>query len=277
VPARCGNQRPDIAGISGADGLAIGGEGTIYFTQQPAGPDGWVGRLQPGAAPEPRWARIPGSAQSLWGLATDGRRQRLYVASASNQAIFWLDLSVDPPSLHQLVTGLSAPNDVAVDRAGNVYFSSRGDKHVHRVAPAGVASVVTRSPIPGQYSPAGLAFGPAGELFVGSASGPLLRIDLTDGIETQRVAHGDYTGWANGIAVDARGRLYVGGYGQSGNQPGFVRIDGSDAQPVSLQPGARFSSMAFGRGALDCRDLYLAVSNGELRRIQTDTPGLPVP
>ena len=156
------------------DGLAIAAEGTIYFTQQPGEPDGWVGRLRPGGTPERRWVRVPGSGGSLWGLAIDGSRKRLYVLSGDNGAIFWLDLTVDLPPLQELVTDLDVPNDVALDRDGNVYFSSRGDKHIYRVTPAGVRSGVTREPVPGRFSPAALAFGPGDELFAGSASGPVL-------------------------------------------------------------------------------------------------------
>src|SRR5262245_29634934 len=49
----CGTERPNIAGINGSEGLVIGADGAIYFSQARA-----VGRLRPGAAsqPEKGWA-----------------------------------------------------------------------------------------------------------------------------------------------------------------------------------------------------------------------------
>ena len=103
------------------------------------------------------------------------------------------------------------------------------------------------------------------------------RIELADGVEQRRSPHGDDGGWANGLAFDARGRLYVGGYTLGGSEADIARIDDSGAPSLSIQSGPGFASLAFGRGALDCRDLYIAVPTGPLRRIQTDTPGLRIP
>ena len=44
-------------------------------------------------------------------------------------------------------------------------------------------------------------------------------------------------------------------------------------QRVEVARDGRFASMAFGRGALDCNDLYVAVPSGAMRRLATDTPG----
>ena len=46
---------------------------------------------------------------------------------------------------------------------------------------------------------------------------------------------------------------------------------------MPLLDGPAFRGLAFGRGALDCRDLYVASQSGPLRRITTDAYGLPVP
>ena len=256
-----------------ADGLAIAPDGTIYYTR--AGqPEAWVGRLRPGGAPASTWVRIPGPGVRLWGLALDSRRNRLFVAAGSAQTIFQVDLSLEPPAVRPLIDGLMLPNDLAVDGEGNVYFSERGDGKIHRVTPAGARNEVTPSSLGPQNSPGGLAFGPDGALYAGTFNGPIMRIELAGGVERSRAPWGDFMDRANGLAFDARGRLYVGTFSPTDDAL-LVRIDDGEGGPVEIQEGPHFSSMAFGRGALDCRDLYVALPSGPMRRIETDTPGSP--
>jgi sugar lactone lactonase YvrE len=272
-PSACGTQRPDIDGLTNVDGLAIAPDGTIYYTR--AGePEALVGRLEPGGAPASSWVRIPADGARLWGLALDSRRNRLFVAAGGAQAIFQVDLSAEPPAVRPLLEGLMVPNDLAIDSAGNVYFSERGDGKIHRVTPAGARNEVTPTSIGRQNSPGGLAFGLDGALYAGTFNGPIMRIELDGGVERSRAPWGAFSDRANGLAFDARGRLYVGTF-SSTDEARLVRIDDSEGDPVEIQSGPHFSSLAFGRGALDCRDLYVAVPSGPMRRIQTDAPGAP--
>jgi sugar lactone lactonase YvrE len=271
----CGNERPDIREIENADGLAIAGDGTIYFTRG-GEPEAWVGRLRPhGSRTELYWIRIPGSGLRLWGLAVDDRRNCLYVAAGDTRAIYRVDLTLETPAVEPFATGLMSPNDIALDGQGNVYFSERGDGKVHRVTPEGMRNDVTPSSVDGRNWAGGLAFGPLGALFVGTYQG-IVRIELESGVERSRALYGAFSGRGNGLAFDAAGRLYVGTYSPDDDAQ-LVRIDGSEATAVELQAGTRFSSLAFGRGALDCKDLYIAMPAGPMHRIATDSPGAPVP
>ena len=103
---------------------------------------------------------------------------------------------------------------------------------------------------------------------------PIVRIELSAGVERSRAAYGAFSGRTNGLAFDARRRLYVSVSLPEGNGR-LVRIDGNEAPPVELMSGDLFSGLAFGRGALDCKDLYVASPAGTLRRLETDTPGTP--
>jgi sugar lactone lactonase YvrE len=272
----CGTQRPDVGGITHVDSLAIGADGTIYFMR--TGPaEAWVGRLQPGGAqPELQWKRIPGSAMRLWGLAVDSRRSRLYVAAGEVDTIYRVDLTDDGPEPRPFVTDVQEPSDLAVDREGNLYFGERGDGKVHRVTPEGTRREVTPSRVGPGSSPAGIALGPDGALYVGNYGGPIIRVELEDGVEQRRGAWGEFSGRANGLAFDAAGRLYVGTY-STAQDAQLVRVDASESEPILIQSGPHFSSLAFGRGALDCKDLYIAVPTGPMRRITTDTPGAAMP
>jgi hypothetical protein len=46
-----------------------------------------------------------------------------------------------------------------------------------------------------------------------------------------------------------------------------------ESAAIQVAGGASFGGMAFGRGALDCRDLYVAVPTGPLLRLTTGVPG----
>jgi sugar lactone lactonase YvrE len=272
IASACGAEKPDISQLTEMDGLAIGKDGTIYFTRVGL-PEAWVGRLRPrGGEPEPQWVRIPGSGMRLWGLALHGGGNRLYVASGANQAIYQVDLSVQPPEVGTLIDGLELPNDLAIDREGNVYYSERGDGKVYRVTAEGTRREVTPTPVGNQNSPTALTFGPDGALYAGTFNGPVVRIELVGGVEQRRAPYGLFDGRANGLIVDMAGRLYVGTFEYT-NRAELVRIDDRETAPVQLQMGPHFSSMAFGRGALDCKDLYIAMPVGPMRRLETDTPG----
>jgi sugar lactone lactonase YvrE len=270
----CGSEKPDITGIANVDGLAIGPDGTIYFTRL-GEEQAWVGRLRPGGGPpRPYWANIPETGgERLWGLALDSLRNRLYVASGDSQAIYRIDVASDPPQVQLLLGGVEVPSDLAVDRDGDIYFSERGDGKIHRVTPDGARNEVTPEPVGNQNSPGALVFGPDGALYVGTFNGPVVRLELADGVERNRSPWGGFEGRANGMAFDGRGRLYVGTYVTGGGDAQLVRVDGADADAVVVQEGVQFSSLAFGRGALDCKDLYIAMPAGPMLRLETDTPG----
>jgi sugar lactone lactonase YvrE len=275
----CGTERPNLAGITNADSIAIGPDGTLYFSQV-AMTDGHVGRLRPGgAAAEKQWVRVPMGAR-IYGLAVDAGRRRLYVASSSGKAIHWVDLNAPMPTLQNLVTALGNPNDIAVATNGDVYYSDQGDNQIHRITPAGMRTVASKTALTPASKPAGLAFGSDGALYVGtSPSGPILRFDLANGVESARRSYGHYIGWGNGLVFDERGRLYLSTTisAMTMGESRVVRIASDDSGAIQIVGGRNFGGMAFGRGALNCNDLYIASSSGALQRFESDAKGLPLP
>jgi sugar lactone lactonase YvrE len=269
----CGTGRGAVEGISGADGLAIGPDGTIYFTSDD-GTDGWVGRMY-GTIIERQWLRIEGAPLTA-GLALDRTGKALYVAGVSAQGIIRYDLGASVTGT-AVVTGVTLINDVVVGPDDRVYFSRQSDRHVYAFTPpTGPAFAVTTSTIgaaAADQAPAALAFGPDGALYVGMRKGgPILRLTLDPVTrrETGRAAYGTVTGWGNGLAFDQSGRLYVALYDDELMER-VVRVGPGGNEDV--ETNGRFASMAFGRGPLDCHDLYIAVPPGSMRRLATDTPG----
>jgi sugar lactone lactonase YvrE len=275
----CGSARPDLSAVVGTDGLAIASDGTIYFTSDD-GTHGWVGRMPPGQPAELDWLRIDW-APTLRGLALDEARDRLYVASVSGRAIIVFDNLSGSASGTVLIERIDEVNDLAVDAAGNVYYGLQRDRHIYRIGPqGGAAERVTLQevgdPAAGQ-APAALAFAPDGALLVGMKNGgPIHRLVLAGGVEQSRSAFGTFDGWANGMAFDSAGRLYVGLYHDS-NEARLVRLDADGFNLSDQLSGGRYGSLAFGRGPLDCRDLYAAQPHAAMQRLPTDTPGRPPP
>jgi sugar lactone lactonase YvrE len=277
----CGRGKASLTGVAEADGVAITPDGTLYFTTSD-GTDGWVGRIRPGLAPEPKRLKVPGGYAN-WGLAVDSARSRLYVAAVSGGTIHWFDISQETPipTARTLVTGLTEPNDLAIGKNGAVYYSHQGNGRIYQVPVGGTAVEVTTSVLGvtslGQ-APSALAFGPSGVLFAGLRSGgAIFALGLTAARESSRDPFGTFTGWVNGMAIDRAGRLYVGTYHDT-DPTSLYRItaDGLGVTTLISNSG-RFAGMAFGRGALDCYDLYLADPQGPMRVLTVDERGLLLP
>jgi eukaryotic-like serine/threonine-protein kinase len=275
----CGVEAPDVSSIRNVRGLAIDGDGTLYFSQEDAR-QSWVGRLRPGGHPvEPRWLPLP-AASGISALAVDAGRRALYVASVGGARLQTIDLRASPPAVRDLLTGIDGePRGLAIDEAGNVYYSHHRDRLVFRVTPRGVATPVTTGELvddDGQFSrPVALAFGPQGDLFVGTNTADLFRLQLQAGRETARSLFGNAGARGGGLAFDLRGRLYLAEYWPG--RRSLFRIEADGSRFVAVGEGTQLGPIAFGRGSLDCRDLYVASGDGPLQRIRTDTPGYPPP
>jgi hypothetical protein len=268
-PAGCGTGAADITGISDADGVVVDTDGSVYFLTDDA-VHSYVGRIRPGQPPELNWARVDNSP-TTWGLALDSAKKRVYVLVVDGVgALVAFDNIQGAPIGSKFVTGIDNGNDVVVAADGTVYYSQQGDRQIYSVPrTGGVPKVVTTMPV-GLTSlkqlPAALAFTAEGDLLVGlDHGGSIFRITLAGGREASRSPLGSWMGWANGLAFDRLGLLYVSIYDDT-EPRSVVRIE-PDGSTTTITAGGRFSSIAFGRGVLDCRDLYVADPFGPMRRV----------
>lgn len=261
----CGSGQPSVSGIRGTEGLVIGPDGTIYYSQ-----NGAVGRLTPGGSPEGRWVTLQG-ASTVWGLALDTQRQRLYVGSPATQSIFAVDLSASTPAATTFLRSAGQPNGLTIAADGTLYYSDFGGGQVYSVNPDGMRTQVTTARISGAN---GVAFGPDGALYVDSYSaGTLIKLTLTDGRESARETVASGLGSPDGLAFDADGRIYVGD-----NRGRLIRLEADGSSPEVLGMGiAAAANVEFGAGALSCTDIYVA-SGGTLFRYTMGTArGAAVP
>lgn len=268
VPAMtaCGMERPTITGIRGTEGLVIGPDGTIYYSQRSA-----IGRLRPGGSPENNWVALTG-ATTVWGLALDPARQRLYAGSPATRIIYAVDLSADPAAATTLYANAGGPNGLTLDPNGDVIYSDFNGGQVYRVTPDGTRSTITTSRI---AAPNGVAFGPDGALYVDSyQTGSLIKLTLADGRESARETVAMGLGAPDGLAFDAMGRIYIGD-----NQGGrLIRLDADGSNPEVLGMGiSAAANIEFGAGALPCTDIYVASGGTLFRYTMGTTAGAAVP
>jgi sugar lactone lactonase YvrE len=265
----CGGARPSLAGITGTEGMIIGRDGTIYYSQ-----GGAVGRMTPGGTADDAWSDLPGGG-TVWGLALDAANTTLFVGSPGNNAIYRIDTATGVATMH--VAASMGPNGLTMGPDGALYYSRFNASSVWRVAtaPGSVATQVTLTPISNAN---GVAFDDDGTLLVCSYSaGTLTRLTLTAGIETGRAPVASGLGSPDGVAVDANGDYWV-----TNNAAGdllYVRSsDGMVTNVTMTTPSINAAaSLDFGAGALDCEDIYVA-SGGTLFRYEMGTvAGAAVP
>jgi glucose/arabinose dehydrogenase len=260
----CGSARPNLDGISTAEGLVIAPDGTIYFTQ-PA--SNFLGRYRPPyTQPEVRWLDIGPKAL---GATLDPKQNVLYIGSRSRKKLLAITLS-QPPASKELADVEAGINGLTLGTDGNVFYTDQAGGHVYRVSSGGEKTQVTTSPI---EEPSGLAFGPDARLYVLThAKAKVTKLQVWFGKEIDRVAFADVgaTGGkdAGGIVFDSKGQMYV-----TATDLFRVSRDGKQVERLGPAPGARAE---FGVGPLSCTDLYTAGNGKGISRRQVDVPGMLV-
>jgi sugar lactone lactonase YvrE len=269
-PAGCGLATTDVSAIKNVDGLAIDDDGTIYLLTDDS-THSYVGRLKPNQPYDQKWRRLDNSPVT-WGIALDRKNRRIYVLLVGPPGALVVFDDIDGAATgSQVVTDLENPNDAVVGEDGSVYVSNQGDRTVYRVQRAGLKSPISTTPFGDKamgQMPSALTIDPAGNLIVGlEPGGPIYRVALSaDGMQTSRTAIPGWNGWANGLTYDRSGRLYIGIYHDT--QPrNLVRLE-PDGRVTTIAMNGRFSSIAFGRGPLDCRDLYVTDPYAAMRRVR---------
>lgn len=253
----CGTGRPMVNGVDGTEGLIIGRDGTIYYSQSRA-----VGRIAPGRSSDSTWVSLPGTASTVWGIALDAANETLYVGSPTAGAIYSVDLTAATPTATVFVASAGAPNGLTVGPDGALYYSDFGGNRVMRVpAEGGTPTAVTTSAI---VQANGVAFDDDGTLLVASyGTGVLFRLTLSAGVETGRTMAATGLGSPDGVALDANGDIWV-----TDNAGRVLHVTDAGATVTPVRMGVTSAaSLDFGVGELSCGDLYVA-SGGSMLRLE---------
>ena len=192
----------------------------VYVTDRPTGQvyiynrDGAYQRTLTLAKPIQGWQPV--------GIAFDASGQ-LYVGDLSGAfaKVLVIDRTANVVRTLGQTSQLSFPNGIAVDKAGNVYVADSNNGRLIVFAPDGsVAAQVGRGTGEGNLGlPRGVAVDDQGRVHVGDATGQGVfvyrgpttdskRLDFVGFFGGQGVEDGKFE-FPNGVAVDARGRVYV--------------------------------------------------------------------
>jgi sugar lactone lactonase YvrE len=267
----CASSTPatfDLSMAGRAEGLVIGPDGTIYFSDF----DKHVMRYVPPYATgvEKTWATVENGW--IFGIMLDPKRNVIYAGSRSPRmmttpapAVYKIDIS-DPTKVTKFADAEAGINGLTMGDDGSLFYADqccsatmpdpmRG--HIYRVTPDGKKTQVTKTPIDNAD---GIAFGPDKKLYVipylGTAC-PItaLTLDATF-TETARdtfvdlAANGAKNG--DGIAFDNKGNLYA-------TAAGLFRV--TPDKKVTKLSDVGGANIEFGAGALTCNELLWATNN----------------
>jgi sugar lactone lactonase YvrE len=264
-PMTCGAEVAPAANITRTEGLAIDMDGVVYYSQS-----GFLGRRRPGSARENAWVTLPG-ATTVWGIACRVDGIAFVGSPSAGGNLFRIDTTAASPVAQVLYAAAGGANGVTVGPDGAAYYSDFSGGHVYRVDDAGMRTQVTAGTI---AQPNGLLFDDDGTLLVlayGAGQIHRLTLDATMS-EVSRSLAGTIAGSRlDGIAKDDAGRYLL-----TDNGGGrLLRTDGSFGSLEVLVTGVpAAANIAFGKGPLDCTDVYVA-SSGALGFFESDVSGRP--
>jgi sugar lactone lactonase YvrE len=261
----CASSTPatfDISMFGRAEGLVIGPDGTVYFSDF----NNHVMRYVPpySAGLERTWATVENGW--IFGIMLDPKRKVIYAGSRSPKgmttpapAVYKIDVT-DPTKVSKFAEAEAGINGLTMGDDGSLFYADQccsptmpipDGGHIYRITPDGTKTRVTKTPIDNAD---GIAFGPDKALYVIpylSAGCPVTRLTLDATFtETARETYVDLAadGGKNGdgIAFDKDGNLYL-------TAAGLYKVDKSKkVTKLSMIGGA---NIEFGAGALACHDL----------------------
>ena len=151
--------------------------------------------------------RLTGIALLVGWLAVPARSQMILVANNGSDTIGQFGLN--GTNLGTLATGVSFPNGLALDAAGNVYVAAAGTTSVNAYSAAG-GSLGTFATT-GLNNPMGLAFDTAGNLYVANFGSNSVERFSPAGADLGVFASANLNGPA-ALVFDHSGNLYVANY-----------------------------------------------------------------
>src|SRR5690242_9009242 len=101
-------------------------------------------------------------------------------------------------------TGLSVPEGLALDGAGNLFVANRGNNTIMKFTPGGVGSIFANT---GLNNPEGICFDKAGNLYVNNIDGSYIQKFTPGGVGSLFASVANPAGIC--LAIDGTGNLYA--------------------------------------------------------------------
>src|ERR1700722_18857096 len=181
-------------------------------------------------------------------------------------------------TLTQLVSGLTNPNGLALDLAGNLYVADTGNNHILKILPDGTVSTLDNagvfSGVSAMSSPQELAVDSSGNLYIAD-SGNNRVIEVSPSGAGTLVSLGGFTlNNPQGLAVDNLGNIFI---ADTGNNR-IIEVTSSGSTLLSTALDSPISSASLSDPvalAIDTFNNLYIVDKGNNRVVQvTAAPGL---
>ncbi len=261
----CGEDVVDGSGITGTEGVVVGRDGTVYFSQSEG-----VGRRLPNGTLELDWLALPG-ADTVWGVMLSPDNTRLYAASPTTASIFVVDVA-DAAVDFELTSSLAGPNGLTVDDDGTLFVADFFNDIVFGYDVGVDEATTTQFRVTRDVpTPNGVLVDGDDVLVLGYNDGELHRIlggRTATGTDSLVV---DGLGSPDGIVRAADGSFFVTDNG--GDE--VLHVDGTTVTPIASGISAA-ANLEFGVAPLRC-DRLLVTSSGALRVLDVGQSGAPVP
>lgn len=209
------------------------------------------------------------------GVAANADGSRIYATESGGERLVHIFDSkgsqVGTITAPKTVPGSRVPVYLALDPSnGDVYVSDRMAATVYVYDKDGAfRRKFAPKPTMSDWQPIGLAFDPAGNLYVSDVAGPVQRIEVfgRDGTLQRTIGDPGEFSYPNGVAVDAKGDVFV----ADGNNGRLEVFDPTGRQIAVIPRGVALGELGLPRGVAldDSGRLYVADATGMTVQVYT--------
>ena len=256
---------PVNSSTEGVEGPAVDKSGNLYWVNYDH--QGTIGILSPGGKPGV-FIELPDSSIGN-GIRFDSNGNML-IADYTNHNILKVEMNTKKLSVFAHESGMSQPNDIAIDSKDRIYASDpdwkTGRGKIWRIDTGGQTTLLDSL-----GTANGIDISPDENTLYVNASGNVFAYDLSENgeVSNKRVLIGFADGGMDGMRCDVKGNLYITRFGKGM----VVKIsnEGKILKEIDLT-GKSPTNIAFG-GKDGCTAYVTLQDQGNLESFRTDLPG----
>ena len=256
---------PVNSSTEGVEGPAVDKSGNLYWVNYDH--QGTIGILSPGGKPGV-FIELPDSSIGN-GIRFDSNGNML-IADYTNHNILKVEMSTKKLSVFAHESGMSQPNDIAIDSKDRIYASDpdwkTGRGKIWRIDTGGQTTLLDSL-----GTANGIDLSPDEKTLYVNATGNVFAYELSDNgnVSNKRVLIGFADTGMDGMRCDVKGNLYITRFGKS--MVVKVSPEGKILKEIILT-GKSPTNIAFG-GTDGCTAYVTLQDQGNLESFRTDFPG----